>query len=185
MTREEGKKIVDKVQVFRQSFLITQTVYQEWFRVLEPYDYYDVEKKLDDYFRDSDNFGKYPDVYYLTKYLKTEEEKKILSVPHVSCQICKKSVKYEDYQRHYDRCSSVDYVVEMSKRYLDKTFNKDKLMSADDNTFKKFYYSTCKDIYNKMPDGFPKHLLENVLLTYEGKKPNYNLEEVVKEMNTK
>ena len=49
MTRAETKQIVDKIQVYRQSFLITNNVYQEWFRVLESYDYEDVDKKLDDF----------------------------------------------------------------------------------------------------------------------------------------
>ena len=75
MTRQEAISIVDKIQVYRQSFLITNRVYEEWFKVLEPYDYEDVDRKLDEYFRDSDNFGRYPDVYYLTKYLKTIEQK--------------------------------------------------------------------------------------------------------------
>ena len=185
MTREEAKKIVDKIQVFRQSFIITQTVYQEWYRVLEPYDYCDVEKKLDDYFKDSDNFGRYPDAYYLTRYLKTIEEKQTLSIPHLLCQICGQSVKSEDYHQHYRKCSSVDYIIEMSKRYLGNAVSRKELMEIDDRTFDKYYYATCKKIYNIMPDGFPKHLLENVLLTYEGKEPNYNLEEVVKEMNDK
>ena len=70
MTRTETKQIVDKIQVYRQSFLITNNVYQEWFRVLELYDYEDVDKKLDEFFQNGDNFGRYPDVYYLTKYLK-------------------------------------------------------------------------------------------------------------------
>ena len=55
-------------------------------------------------------------------------------------------------------------------------------MQTDDKTFDDYYYSTCRLVYNKMPDGFPKHLLENVLLTYEGKEPNYNLDEILEEM---
>lgn len=185
MTREESKQIVDKIQIYRQSFLITENVYREWYRILEPYDYYDVEKKLDDYFRDSDNFGKYPDAYYLTRFLKTSEEKKVFNEPHALCQICGRAILFKDYEKHYEKCSSADYIVSMCERYLDKKISKEKLMATDDETFKKYYYSTCYAIYNKMPDGFPKHLLGNVLLTYEGKEPEYNLDEIVKEMNLK
>ena len=58
MTRTETKQIVDKIQVYRQSFLITNNVYQEWFRILESYDYEDVDKKLDEFFQNGDNFGR-------------------------------------------------------------------------------------------------------------------------------
>mgnify|MGYP000193857653 CR=1 FL=1 len=49
MTREEVKSIVDKIQVYRQTFLITNNVYQEWNRILEPYDYGDVDNKLNEF----------------------------------------------------------------------------------------------------------------------------------------
>ena len=185
MDRNQVSEILERIQANRQSFLITNAVVNEWCNVLAPYDYYDVTKKLDDYFRDSDNFGRYPDVYYLIRYLKTIEEKKIMSVPHALCQICGQAVKFEDYQKHYDRCSSVEYITEMSKRYLEKSLSREKLMATDDKTFEKYYYSTCKEIYFQMPDGFPKHLLENVLLTHMGKEPNLNFEDVVKEMDFK
>lgn len=179
MDKRQVMDVLEKIQAYRQSFLITNKLIDEWYRVLEPYDYYDVNKKLDDYFRDGENFGKYPDVYYITRYLKTVEEKQIVNEPHALCQICKQPVKYENYQKHYDRCSSIEYITEMSKRYLEKNVSKEKLLQADDKTFEKFYYSTCKVIYNKMPEGFPKHLLENVLLTYEGESPKYNLETIM------
>lgn len=185
MDRKQVSEVLERIQANRQSFLITNAVVNEWCNVLAPYDYYDVTKKLDDYFRDSDNFGRYPDVYYLTKYLKTIEEKQIYSVPHSLCQICGQAVKFADYEKHYARCSSIDYLYEMSKRYLDKTLSKEKLKTVDDATFDNYYYSACRAIYNKMPKGFPKHLLENVLLTHEGHEPNYNLDEIVKEMNFK
>lgn len=179
MDKRQVMDVLEKIQAYRQSFLITNKLIDEWYRVLEPYDYYDVNKKLDDYFRDGENFGKYPDVYYITRYLKTIEEKQIVNEPHAICQICRQPVKYENYQKHSDRCSSIEYIVEMSKRYLEKNVSKEKLLQADDKAFEKFYYSTCKLIYNKMPDGFPKHLLENVLLTYEGETPKYNLETIM------
>lgn len=185
MDTKQVSEVLERIQANRQSFLITNAVLNEWCNVLAPYDYYDVMKKLDDYFRDSDNFGRYPDVYYLTKFLKTIEEKKVLSVPHALCQICRQAVKYEDYQKHYDRCSSVEYLIEISNRYLSKPLSRKKLMDTDNETFEKYYYSTCKAVYNRMPDGFPKHLLENVLLTYEGQEPNYDLGDVVREMNFK
>lgn len=182
MTRQESISIVDKIQVYRQSFLITNRVYEEWFKVLEPYDYEDVDRKLDEYFRDSDNFGRYPDVYYLTKYLKTIEQKKDDSILHVNCQLCNRKIKYEDYKKHYERCSSADYIVEMAKRYFNQNLSKDKMLESSEKKFQSCYYSFCKKLYEVMPDGFPKHLLENVLLTYEGKEPNLNLQDIAKEI---
>ena len=75
MSRKEVSDLLEKIQAYRQSFLITNAVINEWNRVLEQYDYEDVDKKLDDFFKNGDNFGRYPDVYYLTKYLKKNRRK--------------------------------------------------------------------------------------------------------------
>ena len=182
MTRQEAISIVDKIQVYRQSFLITNRVYEEWFKVLEPYDYEDVDRKLDEYFRDSDNFGRYPDVYYLTKYLKTIEQKKEDSILYVNCQLCSKKIKYENYAKHYERCSSADYVVEMAKRYFNQNLSKEKMLEVTEEKFQSCYYNFCKKLYEVMTEGLLKHLLENVLLTYEGKEPNLNLQDIAKEI---
>ena len=182
MTRQESISIVDKIQVYRQSFLITNKVYEEWFKVLEPYDYEDVDNKLDDYFRDSENFGRYPDAYYITKYLKTTQQKKEESILYVKCQLCYKKVKYEDYSKHYERCSSADYLVEMAKRYFNQNLSKEKMMEVTKEKFESCYWSFCKKLYEVMEEGFPKHLLENVLLTHEGKAPNLSLEDIAMEM---
>ena len=58
MTKEESLKIVDKIKVYRQNFTITDLTYFEWFKVLEPYEYADVDEKLDKYLKDLDNEGK-------------------------------------------------------------------------------------------------------------------------------
>ena len=47
MDRKQVGDILEKVQIHRQSFLITKPVLNEWTRVLEPYDFDDVNKKLD------------------------------------------------------------------------------------------------------------------------------------------
>lgn len=182
MDRKQVGDILEKIQIHRQSFLITKPVLNEWARVLEPYDFEDVNNKLDEYFKDSDNFGRYPDVFYLVKFLKTIEEKNDIIIPKIICKICRKKVDYENYNKHFGRCSSIEYLDEMSKRYLEKDLNRDKLYSMDDLTFEKNYYGICRKIYDKMPDGFPKHLLENVLLTYVGKLPNYKLNEITEDL---
>ena len=182
MERKQVVEILDKIRAFRQSFLVPNTFIQEWSRILEPYDYEDVNRKLDEYFKDGDNFGRYPDVYYLTRYLKTIEQKNDDSILYVKCQLCNKKVKYEDYKKHYGRCSSADYIVEMSKRYFNKNLSKEKMLEASEENFQSYYYDFCKKLYAVMPDGFPKHLLENVLLTHEGKEPNLSFQDVTKEV---
>ena len=82
MTIEETKQIIQKVKNYRP-FMQTGNSSREqgefvmaWHDVLEPYDFADVDRKLLEYFKDGDNIGKIPDVFYLVKYLKTHEDKR-------------------------------------------------------------------------------------------------------------
>lgn len=183
MTREEVTNIVDKVKVYRQSFLVSDSVYREWSRILAPYDYADVSKKLDEYFQDGDNFGRYPDPYYLTRYLRTIDEKK--ATPNVSaiCPICKKQMNPIDYRKHYDRCSSANYLSVQSKKHFGKTLSHQKLMEVTQEQFDEYYWKFCKQLYEIVPEGLTKHLLENAIRSHEGLEPNYAIEELTKEMS--
>lgn len=178
MEREQSKKIIDKIKVFRQSFLATPEIYSGWYEILKDYRYEDVDKKLDEYFKDATNFGQYPDAYYLTKFLKTEEELELTKEVMARCPLCKKEMPYNDLGEHYYRCSSIDYVYTQGRKYLHKTFDKEKMWAMDKSTFDKFYIKVCEEIFKVMPDNWQRHILENVILTYYGKEPKYSVEEI-------
>lgn len=179
MTRDEAIKIVDKVKVYRQTFNATVPVYQEWFKVLEPYDYEDVDRKLDDYFRNGDNFGKYPDAYYLTKYLKKHDEKLQQGHMYVRCQVCGKTIDYASYDEHFNRCSSVDYLDRMASKHYGKKVDKEKLMKMSQQDFDTYYWKICESIKGKSDSVNLEHALENAILTHKGEKPNLNLSQIM------
>ncbi len=141
MTREENAKIVDKVKVYRQNFTITDLVYQEWFKVLGPYEYYDVSEKLDKYLKDLDNEGKIPNPYYLIKYLKTNREKQNAGIVKIECPLCGCCMDVEDLEgKHYDRCLSTRYIITMRKKYFDKETDVEILSELSDEVFWDKYY---------------------------------------------
>lgn len=178
MDKVEVNKLLDKIQAFRQSFMKSKSLIEEWTKILEPYRYEDVDKKLDEYFRDSSNFGQYPDAYYLTKYLKTEEQLSQTQEIVAKCSLCGKEMPYNDLEEHYDRCSSIDYVYRESRKYLHKTFDKQKLWEMDNETFDKLYWKVCDELFKVMPNNLQRHCLENAILTHQGKEPRYTIEEL-------
>ena len=182
MERTESKKIVDKIKTFRQSFLATNDIYEGWHEVLKDYRYQDVDKKLDEYFRDATNFGQYPDAYYLTKYLKTEEELSKTQEIKGRCSLCNKEMPYNELEEHYDRCSSIDYVYRESRKHLHKTFDKDKMWAMDNQTFDKLYWKVCDELFKVMPNCLQRKCLENAILTHQGKEIRYTMEELEKDM---
>lgn len=183
MTREESTKIVDKIQIHRQSFLVTQKVYLEWYRILEPYDFSDVDKQLDNYFKDSSNFGRYPDAYYLVKYLKTEEEKERLGEWTVRCSICGKVLSFDDYDNHFERCLSVDYIKTKRLKYFNKSTNREKLMALPRREFDQLYMKLIEQIYDLEENPIEKHNLKNVILTSRGFEPEFGIKEILESIS--
>lgn len=180
MSRKEVSDLLEKIQAYRQSFLITNAVIHEWNRVLEPYDYDDVDKKLDEYFKNGDNFGKYPDVYYLIKYLTKHEDKLKSGIIYVRCQICKNLYPLTEYNEHFEKCNSIYYLCSMSLKYFNKKLNKEKLLNANKNEFEKYYWDFCNKLYDKMEDNnLLKHSLKNSILTHNGFEPEYSLKELI------
>lgn len=182
MEKKDVTKIMDKIQAFRQSFLVNNNTFNEWCKILESYRFEDVDKKLDEYFRDISNFGQYPDAYYLTKYLKTEEQLSQTQEINAKCSLCVKEMPYNDLEEHYDRCSSIDYVYREARKYLHKTFDKQKLWEMDKETFDRLYWKACDELFRVMPRCLQRHCLENAILTHKREEPKYTLEELEKEL---
>lgn len=185
MTKPEVDNLLEKIQAYRQSFLITKTVIAEWRRILEPYDSEDVNAKLDNFFKNGDNFGKYPDAYYLIKYLTPHTEKLKIGVNYCKCQICGALVDLQQYEAHYDRCSSADYLCRMSQKHYNKNLNKDKMMTCSKEEFDKYYWKFCEELVEILDNGLEKHLLRNSILTHYKMEPEYGINEITKEMSDK
>lgn len=159
MTREEVKSLVDKIQVYRQSFLITNNVYQEWNRILEPYDYGDVDNKLNDFFQDGDNYGKYPDAYQLVKRLTKTIDKLKNNGMLISCKNCGRFLPMEKYDAHFDKCNSVEYLVRNYKKYYNKNLSLSKIWKLPDDKFWKMYWKFNEQIIPLVTEEKEKNML--------------------------
>lgn len=182
MDRKETIKLLDKITTFRQSFLVKKGTVDNWLDVLKDYDYKDVDNKLDDYFRESKNFGQYPDPYYLTKYLIKISEKFSMDNIMVKCSICGKKISQEQMDAHYDKCSSIDYIHRMYQKHYNTNIRKNELWELPKETFDKMYWAFCEKLYNELPDGLEKKCLENAIRSHKGLEIRYNLDDLTKEM---
>ena len=139
MELKDVKLILNRIKVNYPNFVNDDYTRSEWYRELKDYSLEDVMEKLEQHFRSEQYGNQIPKVYFLTKYLKKEKDKDKIENVFVGCQICGKSIELKEYDKHYDRCSSIDYLNRQSVKYFNKEIDKEKYYLIDDNTFKEKY----------------------------------------------
>ena len=66
---------------------------------------------------------------------------------NVRCQRCNKIVKESEYDAHFDRCSSIDYVIRESKKWFRKELTRKFLWEMSDEEFNERYNKLLHYIY--------------------------------------
>lgn len=182
MTRSEVVELVDLIQIHRPYFKtrLGEKIYQnlviEWSRIMEPYDYEDIKKNLEDFLKDENNYGKEPDAYQLIRGLLTTEDKKEGNKGQVACQFCGRFMSRLDIGSHEDRCRSIRYLKKLYDRYLNATFNISKeLYEMNDKEFEQKYIAVLEKALPRVNDVTEKRGMTNVIETYYGRDPIYTV----------
>lgn len=150
MTIMEAKDFMKRVKSHYQDFIIDDFKIKEWYSELKKYDYEDVNKKFEEHLR-SENYGEsIPKLYFLTKYLtKTEDKGKVKNYV-VYCQLCEKQIDLRDYDKHYSRCSAINYIENYMEKFFNKKVkNKDELFLMSDEKFNSMYDKFLNKIVGK------------------------------------
>lgn len=116
MNKIEVTKLLNRIKTHYSFFNVADYVADEWLKYLRKYDNYDVNKKLDDYIDEEKDRA--PTVSYITKYLKTPEEKaRFQNSEHIiRCNLCQKEMPLSVYNNeHFDKCSSINYLLKIMK----------------------------------------------------------------------
>lgn len=126
MTKVEVLKLLNKIKVYYPNFSLEDYVKEEWIEKLKPYDNEDVLKKLDEHLK-GDKSKEPPKLHYITKFLKTPEEKKRYTGDFiVDCNLCGKTMTLEEYDKeHYKKCLLIKSLIPILKaRGEDVDYNK-------------------------------------------------------------
>ena len=147
MERKDVSVIMKRIKSHYQEFIVDDFKLEEWYRELKDYSLDDVMEKLEQHFRSEQYGNQIPKVYFLTKYLTKEKEKDKKKEIYIKCQLCGRSINLDDYDKHYDRCSSIDYLNNQSIKYFNKPIDKEK------------YYLIEEDVFNEKYDKVLKYIL--------------------------
>lgn len=151
MELKDVKIILKRVKTNYPSFINDTFTQSEWYKELKDYSLEDVMKKLEQHFRSEQYGNQPPKVYFLTKFL-TKEKDKIKSKTSgimVRCQICNDIVSYDEYDNHYGRCLSIEYLEKNNMKYFGKGIDKEKYKKMSEQEFQMKYNKFCEFILEK------------------------------------
>lgn len=171
MTREQTIKLCERIKVNYKNFDSYDSTWDEWFRHLEIYDSEEVNTEFDKYlYRNLDvPERKAPNVLDLIKNINPLPEFTARYIYKTNCSICRRVLKNTQLEKHFDRCSSIDYIYRNAKKYFNQQISKSDLWKLSDEQFEKGYWSFCEKLLN-CDDVTPleKAGLRNAVLSHSG-----------------
>lgn len=166
MTKTETISFMQKIKSYYQEFIIEDYVINEWYEKLKPFDLDDVLARLDKHLN-GEYQKKLPRLNYFVNGLKTPEEKAKTSVVKIRCSHCNKVIGLDELDGHTARHNSIAYIKSREK-LLNKSFNEQKLLDAEEGKFEKFYYDFIVELYCVLPDSSEeKNRLDYLLTEYK------------------
>lgn len=117
MTKGETGKLLNKIKGYYNSqFFIDNDILDVWYETLEKYDFEDALERLKDFVKEYPDIAPKPQTF--TKGMLTAEERRQIRNNEftVSCNLCHKWMSLEEYDRHYDKCLDIQYLIGIAKQ---------------------------------------------------------------------
>lgn len=115
MTKEETNKIVKQIKAYYYYFDLDKDSLKIWSEKMLPYSFEDVMKRVEDHIQGEERQNP-PRIQDLIRRLLTEEQKaKATDTYYVTCNLCQRLMTLEEYDSHYDKCLSIEYLAAKSK----------------------------------------------------------------------
>lgn len=170
MTTLEATELLDKLTYQNKDFTYDNSKLNSWYEVLKDYDFEDVMQVAKESMAEDRFQYQPPTVYFLVKNLKKSFEKNKLNSYKVYCPICDRLFdSYDDQVRHFDRCSSVEYIIrEYLKWYPnDAQPNKRDLYNMPESEFKIRYLKLLKHIHDNTTNASEKEIISKIIYPQE------------------
>lgn len=164
MTKDETKTFLKRIKQHYQEFAVDDYKLNEWYKELKDYSNEDVNQKFEEHLRSEQYGSTIPKIWFLTKYLTKENKKGQNNANNIktNCQLCGKEVTLSEYENHYRKCSSVDYVIRQFRRFENKIFDREKIEQLDQERFDKLYDEALAITCEKA-DGLERTMARKVL----------------------
>lgn len=151
MNRQEVAELLNLIDVNCRNFSKDKDIdamMTSWLEVLCEYEYKDVKNRLKQCLAQDMFQYQPPTVYYLVKELQKKQDKVDFKKQVIYCNICGRAFNYEDkLKNHFERCSSVRYIITQCKKWGKKDLNKRELYEMGEEEFNEKYEKLLHYIY--------------------------------------
>lgn len=185
MTRNDVNGLVKIIQVHRPYFVtrlgdeIYKDLVNEWERLMEPYDYEDVKRNLEEFLKNENNYGREPDAYQLIRGLLTTKEKEENAKGRAYCMFCNRLLPMTELHQHEDRCRSIKYLQKVYRNYFSRELEDlPKLYDMNNQEFEKAYMYVLEKALPMVTDPVERKGIINTLEMFKGGKEVYGIGEI-------
>ena len=118
MSVKEIRELFERIKRHYNMFTFDDEKVKEWYRFLKDYSSEDVNRRLDEYLK-----CEYDQPPLCMSLIKNIEKQNIGKTSWVTeCDICKQRITiydddFEEYEKHHRRCSKIDFIDRMNKKY--------------------------------------------------------------------
>lgn len=169
MEKNEVNKIIQEINTIYYGKLLrdrtdddVKNLSNSWYDILKDYNYEDVKKNLDNYAK-KDEYNNVPQCYLLTKGLIPNSKKIDTSKGTFYCQFCKKPChSYNKLIEHEDRCRSINYVIDQTKRFGGRNINRAELWNMPQDDFKIKYINLLHYVHDHTTNELEKNAIEHI-----------------------
>lgn len=114
MNKVETKKLISIIKgYYNNQFFVDEFVTQAWIDTMEHYDLDDSIEHLKEYLKEYPDTPPKPHIFI--KGMLTIKQKQSHEDLIVACQSCGKWLNLSEYDSHYDRCLTIDYLYRIVK----------------------------------------------------------------------
>jgi len=156
MNKNEVIELLDFITINYPNFKIDESNFENtvnvWHDELQQYELDDVKKNLKEFMADDYYQKEPPKLSMLVKGLTKKHEKINWSEVETYCPRCHKPLSQSEYDEHFDRCSSIDYVIRESKKWLRKNLTRRFLWQMSKEEFEERYNKLLKYIMEHTTD---------------------------------
>ena len=167
MTNLQIDEFLKRVKNYYTNFdNVDVNVVKEWKKQIKDYENDSVNIQFDKYLGSEYN-AYLPKVINLVRYAKKEGQNN--NNISIRCPLCQQETLMSDYDKHYSRESSVNYVERMAKEYLTKDIDRAKYLSMDDAEFDERYDKLLFVLKDKVKEEYfhgasTRGLIEKILI---------------------